>query len=101
MIKDLENPSKELLRDLEAIQGCLIAYIHNNVPALSEDMFPDGNLPAYLNLNTKQMCTRRIQMNRKCGNGVYTGWHNQPKDGVWIMHWFLWTFSVRRVSEDV
>jgi hypothetical protein len=104
MIKDLENLSSELLRDLEAIQGCLIAYIYKHVPDLAEDIFPDhNNLPPYLNLNTKQMCTRRIQMNRKCANGVYTGWHNQPKDEVWIMHWFLWTFLCdehRKTFED-
>ena len=38
------------------------------------------------------MCVRRIQMNRKCAKGVYTSWKKQPDGGVWIMHWFLWTF---------
>ena len=92
MIKALDNQSPEITRDLQVIQGCLIAYICNHVPDLAEDMFQDvRHPPPNLNLDANQMCRRRLQMNRKCAKGVYTGWPH-PDGGVWIMHWFLWTF---------
>ena len=36
-------------------------------------------------------------MNRKIENGVYTGWIDiehvkEQEQGIWVMHFFLWTF---------
>ena len=93
--KKFNNQSSGLHDHVRSIQCNIIQWIHENVPTLSQQLFPDG-VPESIETDLNKICNKVINIENQIKKGVRTGWKGCEEGGIWVGQWFIYTmFSDR------